>query len=140
MTPSGPKVLEYNVRFGDPETQSMMLFIESDLVEVLLACTRGRLEEVSLHVADSYACNVVVSAYGYPGEPRRGDEIRIDSHSEGKGPKKKRDLSSKIVMTDLIFRHTNLPCRDKGGGRQIVHKWWENILSCRERSNVAGSS
>ncbi|KAM0668950.1 hypothetical protein ACQRIU_002512 [Beauveria bassiana] len=78
LTQAGPKVLEYNVRFGDPETQTMMLLIEGDLANLLLACVEGRLAEVKLEISTSYACNIVVAAAGYPGPPRIGDIISID--------------------------------------------------------------
>ena len=83
ITPDGPKVLEYNVRCGDPETQTMLLLIESDLTEVILACAEGRLNKIDLRIADSFAANVVISAEGYPGAPRPGDKIEIEDHSQG---------------------------------------------------------
>ncbi|KKP04303.1 phosphoribosylamine-glycine ligase [Trichoderma harzianum] len=80
ITRSGPKVLEYNVRFGDPETQSMMLLLsqDTDLAAVLLACTQGTLEDVQLDVRSGYACNVVISSAGYPGAYSTGEPIRLD--------------------------------------------------------------
>ncbi|POR37193.1 Uncharacterized protein TPAR_02601 [Tolypocladium paradoxum] len=79
MTPAGPKVLEYNVRFGDPETQRMMLLLaeETDLAAVLLACTDGKLDSVTLAVRPGYACNVIIAAGGYPGAYESGDTITI---------------------------------------------------------------
>lgn len=68
MTDSGPKVLEYNARFGDPETQALILLLSNtDLVEVLLACTNESLENVDLHVSPGFACTITVAAGGYPG-------------------------------------------------------------------------
>lgn len=84
MTPNGPKVLEYNVRFGDRKTQTMLLLIESDLAGIMLACVEGRLAEVDLRIGDGFAANVVVSTEGYPGVPRRGDKIQIENRSKGK--------------------------------------------------------
>ncbi|KAM3443050.1 hypothetical protein MY4824_000755 [Beauveria thailandica] len=77
LTQAGPKVLEYNVRFGDPETQTMMLLIEGDLANLLLACVEGRLAEEKLEISPGYACNIVVAAAGYPGPARAGDVISI---------------------------------------------------------------
>ncbi|QYS92705.1 Glycinamide ribonucleotide synthetase [Trichoderma simmonsii] len=80
ITPSGPKVLEYNVRFGDPETQTMMLLLSqnTDLAAVLLACTQGTLKDAYLGVRLGYACNVVISSAGYPGPYSTGKPIRLD--------------------------------------------------------------
>lgn len=79
MTSAGPKVLEYNVRFGDPETQSMMLLLaeDVDLASVLVACTQGALDSVALAVRPGFACNVVVASEGYPGAHETGKAIEI---------------------------------------------------------------
>ncbi|KAK3942812.1 phosphoribosylglycinamide synthetase [Diplogelasinospora grovesii] len=79
LTPSGPKVLEYNVRFGDPETQTMMMLLadDTDFAELLLACAQGRLHEVPVKVKPGYACNVVVAAGGYPDAYRQGDTVTL---------------------------------------------------------------
>lgn len=85
MTPSGPKVLEYNARFGDPETQTMVLLLssESDLAEILLACCKGILETVAIPVLPGYACNVVIAAGGYPESYSKGDAIEVKPHPQG---------------------------------------------------------
>lgn len=72
LTPDGPKVLEFNARFGDPEAQVVMPLLENDLVEVLLACVEGRLEDVDLRFREGAAANVVVASPGYPGAYPRG--------------------------------------------------------------------
>ncbi|EGX89129.1 phosphoribosylamine-glycine ligase [Cordyceps militaris CM01] len=82
LTKAGPKVLEYNVRFGDPETQTMMLLIEGDLARLLLACVKGRLADERLELSPGYACNVVLTVTGYPGPPRAGDIITINAESD----------------------------------------------------------
>ncbi len=79
LTPDGPRVLEYNCRFGDPETQVLMPLLESDLLEVCLACARGQLEEVRF--APSQAACVVMAASGYPDTPRTGDAIELGADS-----------------------------------------------------------
>ncbi|GEO82404.1 phosphoribosylamine--glycine ligase [Pararhodospirillum oryzae] len=76
ITPQGPKVLEYNVRFGDPECQVLMMRLESDLLPVLLAAARGDLADVSLSWSSDSALVVVMAAEGYPGRPRTGTEIK----------------------------------------------------------------
>lgn len=72
ITEDGPKVLEYNVRFGDPECQPLLMRLESDLLEVMTACARGNLEGVRLAVRPEAALGVVVAAEGYPGAYARG--------------------------------------------------------------------
>lgn len=68
LTSSVPKVLEYNTRFGDPESQSMfpLLSQDTDLAEVLLACTEGRLNEVNICIAPGFTCNVIVYSISSP--------------------------------------------------------------------------
>jgi phosphoribosylamine---glycine ligase len=76
LTPDGPKVLEYNVRFGDPETQAVLPRLRSDALELLLAATRpGGLEGVELEFADDWAVTLVLASAGYPSQPRSGDVI-----------------------------------------------------------------
>jgi phosphoribosylamine--glycine ligase len=76
-TPQGPKLVEFNVRFGDPECQVLMLRLESDLVPYLEACATARLKDMPPPVwRDEAAVCVVVAAKGYPDTPRAGGEIR----------------------------------------------------------------
>ncbi len=72
MTSDGPKVLEFNARFGDPETQSYMRLLESDLVEVLDACVDGKLDSIRLKWVPGYAACVVLASGGYPGNYQKG--------------------------------------------------------------------
>lgn len=76
ITSEGPKLLEYNVRFGDPETQPLMVRLEGDLVETMQATLAGRLKGRTLRWADKPSVCVVMAAHGYPGEVRQGDEIQ----------------------------------------------------------------
>ena len=87
LTPTGPKVLEYNVRFGDPETQTMaMLIANEDFAELLLACTQERLCHVPVRTNPGYACNVVISSAGYPWSSSSGDVITLAlPEASGKG-------------------------------------------------------
>ena len=78
LTPDGPKVIEYNCRFGDPETQVVLPLLESDLFEVMTACTEGRLAETEVRFSDKCACCVVQASEGYPGKYDTGFEITID--------------------------------------------------------------
>ncbi|KZM21829.1 uncharacterized protein EKO05_0003148 [Ascochyta rabiei] len=79
MTPNGAKVLEYNVRFGDPETQSLLCLMEGDLAEVMVACAEGRLSEVDVKVSSKSAATVVVAAGGYPGSYAKGTPMQLDA-------------------------------------------------------------
>ena len=72
MTPRGPEVLEYNARFGDPETQAILMRLESDLVDALEACIDGRLAETTLRWSSGASACVVASSAGYPGSYRTG--------------------------------------------------------------------
>ncbi|MDZ3837491.1 MAG: phosphoribosylamine--glycine ligase [Rhodospirillales bacterium] len=75
VTDQGPKVLEFNARFGDPECQPLLVRLKSDLLEALYACARGRLGEVTLQWADDAALVVVLATRGYPGYFVAGSEI-----------------------------------------------------------------
>lgn len=77
LTERGPKVLEYNVRFGDPETQVVMLRLKSDLFPILWACTEGRLSEQRLEWTDETAVCVVMAAPGYPAAYPKGIPLEL---------------------------------------------------------------
>ncbi|MFW2349615.1 phosphoribosylamine--glycine ligase [Qipengyuania sp.] len=78
LTKSGPQLIEYNARFGDPECQVLMMRLESDLVELMQACARGRLAEVAAPIlSDDFALTVVMAAEGYPGTPKAGGAIEL---------------------------------------------------------------
>lgn len=75
MTTTGPKVLEYNARFGDPETQVYMRLLETDLVEIIEACLDGKLSEVRTVWNKGFAVCVIIASYGYP--VSRGEDVPI---------------------------------------------------------------
>jgi phosphoribosylamine--glycine ligase len=75
LTPSGIKVLEFNARFGDPETQVLMMQLAEDVLPLLDACARGKLEPRPLAVHPGASVGVVLAAQGYPESPRRGARI-----------------------------------------------------------------
>jgi phosphoribosylamine---glycine ligase len=85
LTPDGPRVLEFNVRFGDPETQAVLPRLRSDLLELLLAATRpGGLDDATLDWSDDLAVTLVLASAGYPASSSSGDEIRgLDDVPEG---------------------------------------------------------
>jgi phosphoribosylamine--glycine ligase len=76
VTDKGPKLIEYNVRFGDPETQVLIMRLKSDLLAALLATADGVLDTFDLRWRDEVALTVVMAANGYPGTPEKGTEIR----------------------------------------------------------------
>jgi phosphoribosylamine--glycine ligase len=76
LTKEGPKLIEYNARFGDPECQVLMMRLKDDLVPLLLACCDGTLDKMSVRWLDDVALTVVMCAKGYPGDPQKGTEIR----------------------------------------------------------------
>jgi phosphoribosylamine--glycine ligase len=76
ITKEGPKLIEYNVRFGDPECQVLMMRLKDDLLTLLMAATSGRLDKVSVRWSDNAALSVVMAAKGYPGAARQGSEIK----------------------------------------------------------------
>ncbi|CAN1807015.1 Phosphoribosylamine--glycine ligase, chloroplastic [Linum perenne] len=81
-----PKLIEYNVRFGDPECQALMVRLESDLVKVLLAACRGKLSEVSLNWSPGSAMVVVMASNGYPGYYEKGTVIKNLEEAETVAP------------------------------------------------------
>ena len=77
LTPQGPKVIEYNCRFGDPETQVVLPLLESDLLTIMEACARGTLDQVEVKFADKHACCVVLASAGYPTHYEKGYPITL---------------------------------------------------------------
>jgi phosphoribosylamine---glycine ligase len=76
ITKDGPKLVEYNCRFGDPETQVLMMRLKSDLLTALLAMRDGQLRNLDLRWSDDAALTVVMATKGYPGDYAKGSEIR----------------------------------------------------------------
>lgn len=72
LTKNGPKVVEFNCRFGDPETQSILPLLDSDLYEILLACAKGTLKSVNPKWKSKSTCGVVIASGGYPGSIVKG--------------------------------------------------------------------
>ena len=84
ITPDGPKVLEYNARFGDPEAQVVIPRMKNDIVDVMLACVEGRLDSVNLEFEDNAAVCVVLASDGYPVSYEKGKEITGLENFDGK--------------------------------------------------------
>jgi len=77
LTPKGPKVIEYNCRFGDPETQVVLPLLESDLLEIMMACTNGTLNDTEVRFSNKHACCVIMASDGYPQSYKKGFEMTI---------------------------------------------------------------
>lgn len=109
MTPGGPKVLEFNVRFGDPETQPILMRLKGDLVPALEAVVDGRLQETSLEWDDRPAVCVVMASGGYPGSYEKGKPIT--------------GLEDAAGMTDVAVFHAGTASADgrlvTNGGRVL---------------------
>ena len=75
LTPNGPKVIEYNCRFGDPETQVVLPLLESDLLTIMRACTEGTLAETEVRFSAKHACCVILASKGYPTSYQKGFPI-----------------------------------------------------------------
>lgn len=72
LTPDGPKVVEYNARFGDPECQAVLSLLETDLLDIFLACRNGTLDHLNIRWKDGAACCLVLASGGYPGSYAKG--------------------------------------------------------------------
>jgi phosphoribosylamine--glycine ligase/phosphoribosylaminoimidazole synthetase len=81
LTVDGPKLIEYNCRFGDPETQAVLPLLQTDLAELALACTRGHVTSMPISFREGAACTVVAAAPGYPGTPSIGALVHLDGFS-----------------------------------------------------------
>ena len=81
LTPNGPKVIEYNCRFGDPETQVVLPLLESDLLTIMIATTNGTLADTEVKFADKHACCVILASNGYPTAYKKGFEMSFTEES-----------------------------------------------------------
>lgn len=106
MTRDGPKVLEFNCRFGDPETQVLLPLLESDLFDAFSACINGKLADLELKWApNTYTVGVVMASAGYPGSYAKGKEItRLEDVTSLSGhvvfhAGTKKDANGKIVTS-----------------------------------------
>ena len=77
LTPNGPKVIEYNCRFGDPETQVVLPLLESDLLTIMQATTNGTLADTEVKFSDKHACCVITASEGYPVKYQKGFEMTM---------------------------------------------------------------
>lgn len=115
LTADGPKVIEYNCRFGDPETQVALPLLESDLLDIFEATSAGTLADVPVDFAQGAAACVVMSAEGYPATPRKGDPIDLPTDLEqhvvaaGVAERDGQLLTNGGRVLGVCARATNLP-------------------------------
>ena len=83
ITSDGPKVIEYNCRFGDPETQVVLPLLESDLLTIMQACTNGTLAETEVRFAEKHACCVILASSGYPESYQKGFPMTFTEEALG---------------------------------------------------------
>jgi phosphoribosylamine--glycine ligase len=129
LTPEGPKVLEFNVRFGDPETQVLLPLVSSDWAKLFLATAEGRLKEVSLRLKKGSAVTVVLASAGYPGPYEKGKFITG------------LDLASKepnvLVFHSGTERSGSEPFKTVGGRVLAVTGFGETLPAARDRTYEA---
>lgn len=82
LTPAGPRVIEYNCRFGDPETQVVLPLLESDLLTIMMATSEGRLSEVLVKFSDKSVCCVIIASKGYPVKYESGYPLALPADGE----------------------------------------------------------
>jgi phosphoribosylamine--glycine ligase len=75
MTKDGPKVIEFNCRFGDPEFESYMRILKTDIFDILVACVEGKLNEINVEWSEDFACCIIVASAGYPASSQKGIPI-----------------------------------------------------------------
>lgn len=126
LTENGPKVLEFNCRFGDPETQALLPLLKSDLLEVALACAEGRLDEVEVDWNPGSAVCVVLASRGYPARPEVGRPIFIPEN----------------LPEDVVVFHAGTAIKNgelvTAGGRVLgVTGWGDDLESALHRTYQA---
>ncbi len=82
LTEKGPKVIEYNCRFGDPETQVVLPLLKTDLLDIMIAVSEGKLGEINVEFTDKFACCVIMASEGYPASYKKGYEITFNTDKE----------------------------------------------------------
>jgi phosphoribosylamine--glycine ligase len=128
VTRDGVKVLEFNARFGDPETQSLMMRLDSDLLDLLNAVVDGRLKNAEMKFKPDAAVCVVLAAEGYPGTIRKGDEIAGISAVDGKNGVKVFHAGTKLDGKKILT----------SGGRVLgVSALGQELKEARDRAYAA---
>jgi phosphoribosylamine--glycine ligase len=130
LTPGGPKVLEYNCRFGDPETEVVIPRLRGDVAELMQACAAGRLSDIKIDLSEDAAVTVVLASGGYPGAYETG--IEIDG------------LEAAAASRDAVVFHAGTVERAgrvvTAGGRVLaVTGWGPTVPDARARAYEAAS-
>ncbi|MBQ8563705.1 MAG: phosphoribosylamine--glycine ligase [Firmicutes bacterium] len=133
ITEKGPKVIEYNCRFGDPETQVVLPLLDSDLLEIMMATAAGTLTEDMVKFADDAACCVVMASEGYPQSYEKGFPITTDEDFSGilyiAGAKKAEDgavLTNGGRVLGVVARAAKLEDAVAEAYRQVEHVHFDN--------------
>ena len=126
LTADGPKLVEYNCRFGDPETQAVLPLIESDLAALALACTQHRIADETVTVRDGAACTVVAAAPGYPDDPHTGAVIELDGFSTTEWANR-----STVVPEAILFPGAVRGGRTAGGRVLAVTGLGDDLAAAR---------
>jgi phosphoribosylaminoimidazole synthetase/phosphoribosylamine--glycine ligase len=120
LTPDGPRLVEYNVRFGDPEAQAVLPLLESDLAALAVACTQGRLGEHELRIAPGAACTVVAATPGYPNAPVLGAAVTFPPELTPVGRVPRDQLASVPEEGDALLFPAGLVDGVTAGGRVLA--------------------
>jgi phosphoribosylamine--glycine ligase len=130
LTNEGPKVIEYNSRFGDPEAQAVLPLLDSDLFTIFKACADGRLEQVNIKWKNSSAVCVVLASGGYPANYEKGYEITgLDTL------KNKKDDDVRVFHAGTTFKDEKTLTN---GGRVLgVTGIGENLQSAADKAYCA---
>ena len=128
ITKEGPKVLEFNDRFGDPECQPLIMRMKSDVLDALVACREGRLDRLALEWHDEAALTVVMATKGYPGSYPKGSQIR--------------GLDKAAVLDDVVVFHAgtkivNGACVANGGRVLGVTARGRDVAAAQRRAYEA---
>lgn len=123
MTQDGPKVLEYNARFGDPEAQVVLPRWKNDIIDVMEACIDGKLDQVDLQFEDNAAVCVVLASDGYPEHYEKGKKITF-----------LKDFASEDGY--YAFHARNKIDREDG----LSNQWWKSIGHYCQRCYIKGSA
>ena len=123
LTADGPRLVEYNVRFGDPEAQAVLPLLDSDLASISLAATRGRISDAQLSIRPGAACTVVAAAAGYPQAPRIGDTVALPTDD--------------LLDGAVVFPSGLIDGRTAGGRVLAVTGLGEDLASARHNAYAA---
>ncbi len=128
ITADGPKVIEYNCRFGDPETQAVLPLLDGDLAEIMLACANGTLAKSYVKSLNSYALCLVIASGGYPGSYEKGKKITGIDEAESIEGVKVFHAGTKFDTEDIFT----------AGGRVLgVTGWGADFAEARKRAYEA---